>query len=72
VIDPCQWLGRRRARRWPAARQWRRGRRGFDSGEMRARLSHRARVEAQVGARDELEVVGWSRARVEKGVHWRR
>jgi hypothetical protein len=50
------WLSRRRARRWPAARQWWHGRRGLDSGEMRARLSHCARVGAQVGAREELRV----------------
>jgi hypothetical protein len=53
-------------------RQWHRGRRGLDSGVMWARLSHRARVEAHVGARDELGVVGWSRARAEKRVHRRR
>jgi hypothetical protein len=36
---------------------------------MRARLSHCARVGAQVGAREDLRVVGWSRARAEMRVH---
>jgi hypothetical protein len=63
VIDPWRWLGRRRARRWPAERQWRRGCRGLDSSELLARLSHRVRVGAQVGAREKLRVAGWSRAR---------
>jgi hypothetical protein len=33
-VDPCRWLGQRKARRWTAARQPRRLRGGEGSGEM--------------------------------------
>jgi hypothetical protein len=72
VDDARRWLDRREARRWPAARQRWCGRRGSDSGERWARLSHHVRVGAQVGAREELGVAGWSQARAEQQNHRRR
>jgi hypothetical protein len=46
---------------WPAAMQWWRGRRGSDSGAMQAMLGHPVRVEARVGAREKLRIVGGQR-----------
>jgi hypothetical protein len=39
--------------------QWQHDRRGSDSDAMQARLGHHVRVEARVGAREELRVAGW-------------
>jgi hypothetical protein len=72
VADSQRWLDRREARRWPAARQGWRGRHGSDSGEVWVSLSHHVRVGAQVGARENLRVAGWLRARAEQQDHRRR
>jgi hypothetical protein len=51
--------GRSGLQRWPAVRQWWHGCRGSGSSAMEARLGHRVRLEAQVGAREKLRVAGW-------------
>jgi hypothetical protein len=71
-VDLCQWLGRRRARRWPAARQPRRLRGGEVSGEMWGGARSCVAVGARVESREELRVVGGSRARTEERAHRQR
>jgi hypothetical protein len=72
VIDPRRRFDRRSARRWPPARQWRRGHRGSGSGELRVELSHWVRVGSLVGAREELGVNGRLQVRAEQEAHRRR
>jgi hypothetical protein len=71
-VYPCRWLGQRRARRWPAARQPRRLRDGEVSGEMWGGARPCVAVGARVESREELRVVGGSRARTEERAHRRR
>jgi hypothetical protein len=46
--------------------QWWRNRRGSDSGAMQVMLGHPVPVEARVGAREKLRIVGWKRGREEQ------
>jgi hypothetical protein len=52
-------------------KQWRRGRRGLDSGEMPTRLGHQVRLEAHVWAREKLRFAGLPRERAEQQGHRR-
>jgi hypothetical protein len=70
-VDPCRWLGRRRARRWLAVRLSRCLRDGEVSGEMWGRARPCVAVGARVESREELRVVGGSRARSEERAHRR-
>jgi hypothetical protein len=54
------------------ARQWQHGRRGSGCGELPAMLGHQVLLEAHVWAREELRVMGWSRAQASKRAHRRR
>jgi hypothetical protein len=72
VAESQWWLGRRDVRRWPAARQWQHDRRGLGCDELLTKLSHQARLEAHVWAREGLRVAGWSRAQARRRAHRRR
>jgi hypothetical protein len=71
-LDWRRRLGRSGLRCWPAARQWPHGRRGSNSGTMRAKARLCARAGAQVGAREGPGVARGSWAHAEQEAHRRR